>query len=104
MGEPSRVRVTGPLEPFAAGFIAVLEEAGYRPAAAAVQIRVLAHFSRWMLENDVSPGELREPELERFRSCASIWVGSRACAVPERRWCSTISVGSGSFLRLSGER
>jgi site-specific recombinase XerD len=47
--------------------IAVLEETGYRPAAAAVQVRVLAHFSRWMLENDVSPGELREPELERFR-------------------------------------
>lgn len=31
MGEPSRVRVTGPLEPFAAGFIAELQEAGYRP-------------------------------------------------------------------------
>ena len=41
MGEPSRVRVTGPLEPFAGGFIAELEEAGYRPAAAAVQVRVL---------------------------------------------------------------
>ena len=26
MGEPSRVRVTGPLEPFGAGFIAELQE------------------------------------------------------------------------------
>ena len=68
MGEPSRVRVTGPLEPFAAGFIAALQEAGYRPAAAAVQVRVLAHLSRWMQENDVSSDGLRELELERFRS------------------------------------
>ncbi len=66
MREPSRVRVTGPLEPFAEGFIAVLEEAGYRPAAAAVQVRVLAHLSRWMREVGVSPSTLRERELERF--------------------------------------
>ena len=44
MGEPSRVRVTGPLEPFAGGFVAELEEVGYRPAAAAVQLRLLAHY------------------------------------------------------------
>jgi site-specific recombinase XerD len=66
MREPSRVRVTGPLESFTEGFIAELEEAGYRPAAAAVQVRVLAHLSRWMQDKGVAPGELREPELERF--------------------------------------
>lgn len=66
MREPLRVRVIGPLEPFAEGFIAELEEAGYRPAGAAVQVRVLAHLSRWMHEEDVSPAELREPVLERF--------------------------------------
>ena len=68
MGEPSRVRVTGPLEPFAAGFVAELQESGYRPAAAAVQVRVMARLSRWMQEQHVTVGELREPELERF-SC-----------------------------------
>lgn len=67
MKEPSRVRVTGPLEPFAAGLIAEMEETGYRPAAAAVQVRVLAHLSRWMQEHDVSAAGLREAELERFR-------------------------------------
>jgi len=67
MKEPSRVRVTGPLEPFAEGLIAELEEAGYRPAAAAVQVRVLAHLSRWMGEQGVAAGGLREGELERFR-------------------------------------
>jgi site-specific recombinase XerD len=67
MREPSRVRVTGPLEQFAVGFIFELEEAGYRPAAAAVQVRVLAHLSHWMQEQGVSLEELGEPELERFR-------------------------------------
>jgi integrase/recombinase XerD len=67
MREPSRVRVTGPLEPLAEGFIVELEEAGYRPAAAAVQVRALAHLSRWILEEDVAAGGLRESELERFR-------------------------------------
>ncbi|HEY0228650.1 MAG TPA: tyrosine-type recombinase/integrase, partial [Mycobacterium sp.] len=66
MGEPSRVQVVGPLEPFAAGLIAELHGSGYRPAAAAVQVRVLAHLSCWMLEAGVSASELREPELERF--------------------------------------
>ena len=67
MGEPSRVRVTGPLEPFAGGFIAELEEAGYRPAAAAVQLRLLAHLSRWLAREGLAPSELSELEVERFR-------------------------------------
>ncbi len=64
MGEPSRVRVTGPLEPFSAGLIVELQEAGCRPASAAMQVRVLAHLSRWMQDRDVSPGV--RGELERF--------------------------------------
>jgi integrase/recombinase XerD len=67
MKEPSRVRVTGLLEPFAAGFVAVLEEAGYRPAAAAVQLRLLAHLSEWLAREGLGPADLREPEVERFR-------------------------------------
>jgi integrase/recombinase XerD len=67
MKEPSQVRVTGPLEPFAEGFIAELEEAGYRPAAAAVQVRVLAHLSRGMQEWDVAAGRLHDREVVRFR-------------------------------------
>ena len=67
MREPLRVRVTGPLEPFAEQFIAELEEAGYRPAAAVVQVRVLAHLSGWMQDEEVAAGGLRATELERFR-------------------------------------
>jgi hypothetical protein len=44
-----------------------LVEAGYRPNAAAVQLRLLAHLSRWLGEEGLDPGEFRELELERFR-------------------------------------
>jgi integrase/recombinase XerD len=67
MKEPSRVRVIGPLEPFAVGFVAELEEAGYRPAAAAVQLRLMAHLSRWLATEEFGPADLVEPVLDRFR-------------------------------------
>src|SRR5436190_20252118 len=92
MGEPPRVRVTGPLEPFAAGFIVELAEVGYRPAAAAVQVRVLAHLSRWMQEQDVSAEDLRERELESVPARASCSGGER----PRRRDDS--GVGSSPFV------
>jgi integrase/recombinase XerD len=68
MGDSSRVRVSGPLERYAAGFVAELVESGYRPNAAAVQLRLLAHLSGWLEREGIDPGELREPELERFRA------------------------------------
>jgi len=43
MKDPLAVRVTGPLERYAAGFVAELVEAGYRPNSAAVHLRLLAH-------------------------------------------------------------
>jgi integrase/recombinase XerD len=67
MKEPSRVRVTGPLEPYAAGFVAELASVGYRPASAAIQLRLLAHLSGWLEAEGLGPSELREAELERFR-------------------------------------
>lgn len=67
MGDPSLVRVTGPLQRCAAGFVAELVEAGYRPNAAAVQLRLLAHLSGWLEREGIVPGGLGERELERFR-------------------------------------
>jgi hypothetical protein len=61
------VRVTGPFAGYAQGFVAGLVEAGYRPNAAAVQLRLLAHLSRWLEREGVDPAEVREPQLERFR-------------------------------------
>jgi hypothetical protein len=67
MGDPSLVRVSGPLGGYAAGFVAELMQAGYRPNTAAVQLRLLAHLSRWLEREGIDPGELRGSELERFR-------------------------------------
>jgi integrase/recombinase XerD len=82
MGDPSRVRMTGPLERYAPGFVAVLLEAGYRPNAAAVQLRLLKHLSGWLEQEGIDPCELREPQLERFRRehlarVASLRIGQR---------------------------
>jgi site-specific recombinase XerD len=67
MKESLGVRVMGPLAGHAPGFMAALVEAGYRPNAAAVQLRLLAHLSRWLEREGIDPGGVREPELERFR-------------------------------------
>src|SRR5581483_5190924 len=67
MMDVSRVRVTGPLESYAAGFAAGLAEVGYRPGSAAVHLRLLAHLSRWLEAEGLAPGDLCEVELERFR-------------------------------------
>ena len=49
------------------GFVAELVRVGYRPNAAAVQGRLLAHLSRWLEGEGIDLVEVREPQLERFR-------------------------------------
>ena len=68
MSDPSRVRVSGPLEPYAAGVRRVSCSArGYRPVSARFQLRLMAH------REPVDGGEwardrrrCRPEELERF--------------------------------------
>ena len=48
MRDPSRVRVAGPLEPYAEGFRGELAERGYSPDAAAVHLQLMGHLSRWL--------------------------------------------------------
>ena len=67
MGDPSRVRVIGPLEPYAAGFAAELVGVGYRPRSAVIHLRLLAHLSRWLEQEGLDPGELGDQQLEEFR-------------------------------------
>ena len=62
------VRVSGPLARYAPGFVAELVGVGYRPNAAAVQLRLLAHLSGWLEREGIGPVEVREPQLERFRT------------------------------------
>ena len=60
------VGVTGPLAGIADRFRGALAEQGYTPLSAANQLRLLAHLSRWMESESLSPAEVTDVELERF--------------------------------------
>jgi len=57
MGRPkskvARVRVVGPLQPFAAGFHKWLTLVGYTPLSAVVQMRSMSQLSRWLDQRDL---------------------------------------------------
>jgi len=72
MGDPSRVRVSGPLEPFALGFAAWLDQVGYTQNSAGGQLRLMAHASRWLETQGLGVGALGDV-AERF-------VGERRAA------------------------
>jgi len=55
MRDPSRVRVAGPLQQYARGFVVELDRLGYKPKAAAFQVQLMAHLSRWMDARHLGP-------------------------------------------------
>ncbi|HEV8276893.1 MAG TPA: tyrosine-type recombinase/integrase [Streptosporangiaceae bacterium] len=84
-GDPSRVRVTGPLAVFAGGFTGELARLGYKPNAAADQLRLMAHLSRWMEAEQHEVAGLTPPAAEAFlaaRRAAGyvMWLSPRALA------------------------
>jgi hypothetical protein len=62
----SRVRVSGPLEPFAAGFGSELLRQGYTAQPAAQQLRLMAHVSRWLSAQGGQVGALDAVAAEAF--------------------------------------
>ena len=70
MGRPksrvSKVRVVGPLAPFVAGFEDRLEAIGYTALSSVVQVRLLAHLSRWLDARQLGVPELTEEVVEEF--------------------------------------
>lgn len=66
MSEPSRVRVSGPLEAFASGFAVELSRQGYRPVSAAFQLQLMAHVSRWLAGEGLDASGLAGPRVEQF--------------------------------------
>jgi integrase/recombinase XerD len=84
--DPSRVKVTGPLVPYVAGFRAELEAQGYKRNPVADQLRLLAHLSRWMEVRGVSldqlgPGRVDEFLAVRRKAGYTLWL-SRKALVP----------------------
>jgi site-specific recombinase XerD len=83
MSDPSRVRITGPLSSFAKGFAAKLAEQGYRPNAAANQLQLIAHLSRWLAAMGMDARKLATPVLETFLATRraqgyTLWLSPRA--------------------------
>ena len=72
MSKPSRVRVTGPLVAYVAGFRAELEAQGYRRKSVSDQLHVLAHVSRWLKSKGLGLRDFtRERSLEFLASAVS---------------------------------
>ena len=66
MGDLSRIRVTGPLEPYVSGFVTELVERGYTPVSVAHQLRLMAHVSRWLASEGFGPDDLSSVRVEQF--------------------------------------
>ena len=81
----SRVRVSGPLQPYAAGFAGHLAESGYLPESAAGQVRVLADLSRWLEEKGLGPQDLGEGVAAEFAAARR--------AAGYRQWVSLRGLG-----------
>ena len=66
MSNPLRVRVSGPLQPYVAGFRAELKRLGYRRNAAGNQLQLMAHVSRWLEHHRLDPVELTSARVDEF--------------------------------------
>jgi integrase/recombinase XerD len=83
MSDPSRVRIVGPLRPFAQGFAAELVRLGYRPNAAANQLQLIAHLSRWLAARGMDCGSLDSVVLGEYLAARraqgyTLWLSPRA--------------------------
>ncbi len=66
MHDPLRVRVGGPLAPYAAGYAAELARVGYTASGATLQLRLVADLSAWLDARGLEPGVLSAPLVDRF--------------------------------------
>ena len=85
MRDPSRVRVTGPLQQYAPGFVAELGRLGYKPNAAACQLQLMAHLSRWMDARRLGAMALTPEAAEAFLAARRaegyvMWLSPKALA------------------------
>ena len=66
MHDPRRVRVSGPLAPYAAGYAAELARLGYGASGAVLSLRLLADLSGWLEREGLEPGARSVAEVEGF--------------------------------------
>jgi integrase/recombinase XerD len=66
MKNPSRVRLSGPLQGFGPGFVGELERQGYSRVGATLQVRLMARVSSWMQVEGLVPGGLSDEVVAGF--------------------------------------
>jgi site-specific recombinase XerD len=64
--DPLRVRVSGPLAPYAAGYAAELARVGYRTSGAVLSLRLVAKLSAWLDAEGLEAGALSAIQVDRF--------------------------------------
>ncbi len=62
----SRVRISGPLEPYLVGFGAELQRLGYVDTSARIQLELVAHLSRWMASEGVAVSALTAEVVQAY--------------------------------------
>jgi len=67
MTDPSHVRISGALQPFAAGFATELARQGYAPRSLLYQLHLMAHVSRWLTEEGLDVSDLAIQALRFLR-------------------------------------
>ena len=61
-----KVRIAGPLVPFAAGFSGELARLGYTALSARLQLQLMAHVSRWLASERLAAAALTPAAVDRF--------------------------------------
>ena len=79
MSDPSKVRITGPLDCWQDDLTAELTRLGYAPSVTARHLQLLAHLSHWMADHEVSVEGLSWPQVGRFCSNRGL-IGQRRVA------------------------
>lgn len=64
--DPSRVRVSGPLAPYAVGFAQELVRRGYSGHGVTRHVQLLAHLSRWLEAGGFDASDLSEERLAEY--------------------------------------
>jgi site-specific recombinase XerD len=62
----SKVKIVGPLAPYAGRFGCALFDLGYTDLSAADQFRLMGHFSRWMVSQGLAADALSDAAVQRY--------------------------------------
>ncbi len=79
----SRVRWTGPLAQYGGGFRDELIRVGYKPKPVVDQLRLMAHASRWLAEQDLSTSDFTSERVAEFLAARrargyTLWLSPKA--------------------------